>query len=138
MRKHVRSGSLHQWAKEKFSKKIPSAQSEHLPKQSASNDFSTNPITKMMNVAAEKNYAYLFNTALSLVLAEKPFTDFSFAIQMQKRNGVKFMSGKDDEYSCAQFVYYLAEAVRSDIKTILSCANIFRSQEDERRKRTGL
>lgn len=125
MEKHVRSGSLHQWAKEKFSKKVPSAQSEHLPlpKQSASNDFSTNPITKMMNVAAEKNYTYLFNTALSLVLAEKPFTDFSFAIQMQKRNGVKFMRGKDDEYSCAEFVYYLAEAVRSDIKTILSSAN---------------
>lgn len=53
-------------------------------------------------------------------MAEKPFADFPFAIKLQKRNGLHLLPGKDDEHSCSIFVLFLAEALRSDIKSILS------------------
>ena len=44
---------------------------------------------------------------------------------MQKRNGLEFLPGKDDEPSCSIFVHFLAEALRSDIKSILSLSGFF-------------
>ena len=60
-----------------------------------------------------KNYTQLFNTTLCLVMGEKPFSDFPFAIRMQMRNGVKFDPGKNDKHSCAIFVHFLVEAIRN-------------------------
>ena len=63
-------------------------------------------------------------------MAEKPFADFPFAIKMQKRNGLEFLPGKDDEHSCSIFVHFLAEALRSDIKSILSLSYFFAGEMD--------
>lgn len=87
-------------------------------------------IQSFANNAAEKNYIHLFNSTFDLVMGEKPFTDFSFIIKLQKRNGVTFMPGKDDAYSCAIFVQYLADAMRDDIQSILKSANFFSGEMD--------
>ena len=124
MEKHIRSGSLHQWAKDQFSKK-ESASSNESDTQSQPKQQSQTTLTRCVTESVKKNYTRLFNTAFSLVMAEKPFADFPFAIKMQKRNGLEFLPGKDDEYSCSIFVHFLAEALRSDIKSILSLSNFF-------------
>ena len=97
MEKHIKSGSLHQWAKEKFCR--PEQSNEIDRNQSTVRKQST--LERCVAGSVRKNYTQLFNTALSLVLGEKPLSDFPFAITLQKRNGVKFAPGKDDEHSCA-------------------------------------
>lgn len=123
--KHIRRGSLHHWAKKKFMEQSQEAAAHN---QSTSGKQTT--LTKCIAVSVRKNYTLLFNTALSLVLGEKPLSDFPFAIKMQKRNGVNFNPGKDDEHACAIFVHFLAEAVRNDIKSILGMANFFAGEMD--------
>ena len=77
--KHIRSGSLQQWTKDKFCHKDSSgAQSQAKPK-------SQTTLTQCVTESAKRNYTRLFNTVFSLVMAEKPFADFPFAIKMQKR-----------------------------------------------------
>lgn len=49
---------------------------------------------------------------------------------MQKRNGVTFLSRKDDHHACAEFVHFLAESIKSDIKCILSSANFISAEMD--------
>ena len=116
--KHIRSGSLQQWAKDKFCHKDSSgAQSQDKPQ-------SQTTLTQCVTESAKGNYTCLFNTVFSLDMAEKPFADFPFAIKMQKRNGLEFLPGKD-EHSCSIFVHLLAEALRSDIKSILLLSNFF-------------
>lgn len=127
--KHIRSGSLHQWAKDKFSKK-ESASSVEGETQGRPKPQSQTTLTRCVTESVKKNYTRLFNTAFSLVMAEKPFADFPFAIKMQKRNGLDFLAGKDDEHSCSIFVHFLAEALRSDIKSILPLANFFAGEMD--------
>ena len=119
--KHIKSGSLHDWAKRKDAS-VPETKRDAVPKQG--------PLTQFVTDAAEKNYTKLFNTAFSLVMAEKPFSDFPCLIAMQKRNGITFMSGKDDRSSCATFVRFIAMAVKDDIKTILSSVNFFSDEMD--------
>ena len=126
MEKHIKSGSLHQWAKEKFCR--PEQSNEIDRNQSTVRKQST--LERCVAGSVRKNYTQLFNTALSLVLGEKPLSDFPFAITLQKRNGVKFAPGKDDEHSCAIFIHFLAEAVRNDIKSILKLAIFFAGEMD--------
>ena len=77
--KHIRSGSLQQWAKDKFCHKDSSgAQSQAKPK-------SQTTLTQCATESAKRNYTRLFNTVFSLVMAEKPLADFPFAIKMPKR-----------------------------------------------------
>ena len=83
----MRSGSLHQWAKDKFSKKASSNK----------NDPQSQTTLTCVTESVKKNYTHLFNTAFSLVMAEKPLADFPFAIKMQKINGLDFLPSKDDD-----------------------------------------
>ena len=122
--KHIRSGSLQHWAKDKFCHKDSSgAGSQDKPQ-------SQTTLTQCVTESAKRNYTRLFNTVFSLVMAVKPFADFPFAIKMQKRNGLEFLPGKDDEHSCSTFVHLLAEALRSDIKSILLLSNFFAGEMD--------
>ena len=119
---HVRSGSLYEWAKKKFcNKDIEDCSSEASCSSAAGT--SQGPLHRLITEAVEKNYIRLFNTALALAMPEKPFTDFPFTIEMQKRNGVNFMPGKDDKHSCSIFVHFLVEAIQDDIKSILASMN---------------
>jgi len=63
-------------------------------------------------------------------MAEKPFADFPFSIKLRKRNGLHFLPGKDDENLCSTFLHFLAKALRSDIKAILSLTNFFAGEMD--------
>ena len=127
MEKHIRSGSLHQRAKDlkdKFSHKDSSGT------QSQAKPQSQTTLTRSVSESAKKNYTRLFNTTFSLVMAEQPFGDFPFAIKMQKRNGLEFLPAKDDEHSCSIFVHFLVEALRSDIKSIPSLSNLLAGKVD--------
>ena len=64
-------------------------------------------------------------TALHITLNERPLSDFPDLINLQKRNGLKFLKGKSHEKACAEFIDLLAEVIRSDIKNILSSARFF-------------
>lgn len=121
--KHIRSGSLHQWTKDKFSRKESDTQSQPKP-------LSQTTLTQCVAESVKRNFTCLFNTAFLLVMAEKSFADFPFVIKMQKRNDLNFLPGKDDEHSCSIFVHFLAEALRSDIKWILLLSNFFAGEMD--------
>jgi len=84
--KHIRIGSLHQWAKDKFCNK-ESASSAGSNIQSQPRPQSQTTLTRCVTESAKKNYICLFNTALSLGMAEKSFADFPFTINLEKRNG---------------------------------------------------
>jgi len=91
---------------------------------------STFPLQQFLAISAEKNYLHLFNTAFDVAMAEMSFSQFPLIIKMQKRNGVQFAPGKDDRFACAEFVHFLAEAIREDIKQILNSASFFCGEMD--------
>ena len=68
---------------------------------------------------------HFFNTALYIVMQERPFSDLSELINLQKANGVKFEEGKSNDKACAMFITYMADVMHEDISTILSNRNIF-------------
>lgn len=121
--KHIKSGSLHDWAKRIFCSDVNSDNS------SVSTDNIPSVQSCFKNIS-QSNYIHLFNTALSLVMAEKPFADYPYLINMQRKNGVKFISGKDDKYSCAIFVDCIADTIRNDMKQMLSNVNFMSGEMD--------
>ena len=72
-----------------------------------------------------------FQHSVFTCYGRKAICRFPFAIKMQKRNGLEFLPGKDDEHSCSIFVHLLAEALRSDIKSILLLSNFFAGEMDD-------
>ena len=68
-------------------------------------------------------YMKLFNTALHLVIEEKPFTKFPKLIELQRKNGLKLLSGKTNRTVCTDMVKTMAEVVREDMKEIIENAN---------------
>ena len=51
-------------------------------------------------------------------------------LDAKKRNGLEFLPGNDHEHSGSIFVHLLAEALRSDIKSILLLSNFFAGEMD--------
>ena len=64
-------------------------------------------------------------TALHIALHERPLSDFPDLINLQKKNGLRFLEGKSHEKACAKFIDLIAEVIRSDIKNILSSVHFF-------------
>ena len=52
-------------------------------------------------------------------MKEKPISDFEDLIELQQKNGLKFLQGKSHEKACAEFVDVLADTLKKDIKLIL-------------------
>ena len=67
----------------------------------------------------KENYRKLFVTALFIALKEKPLSDFSELVDLQKKNGIRFFEGKCHEKACGEFIDYLADTLRADLKNIL-------------------
>lgn len=125
--RHIRSDSLHDWAKKTFTTQpeaVTSIQTEHA--EAAKLKEKNQPtIAHMVNKNTKEGYKHLFVTALTMVMEEMPMRDFPKLIAMQRKNGVKFLSGKDSEKSCKEFVTSLAAAVKNDTKTMMQRANFF-------------
>ena len=52
-------------------------------------------------------------------MKEKPISDFEDLIELQQKNGLKFLQGKLHEKACAEFIDVLADTLKKDIKLIL-------------------
>ena len=77
----------------------------------------------MLKDQSTDTYMKLFNTALHLVIEEEPFTKFPKLIELQRKNGLKLLSGKTNRTFCTEMVKTMAEIVREDMKEIIKNAN---------------
>lgn len=122
----MKSGSLHDWAKKTFCQDQNNAtaiavQTACAPKQT---------IVHLFDKAVHTQYKTHFFTAVHIVLKEKPLTDFESLIAPQKKNGVKFVTGKLTHHRCREFIGYLSKAIREDASAILQNANFFGCEQD--------
>ena len=113
--KHVKSGGLHDCAKQKFQGNV-TEQPKNAPVVEKNQRTLQNTIQAPSNIA---NYRRLFVTALHLAMKEKPISDFEDLIELQQKNGLKFLQGKSHEKACAEFIDVLADTLKKDIKSIL-------------------
>ena len=77
----------------------------------------------MLKDQSTDTYMKLFNTALLKVIEEEPFTKFPKLIELQRKNGLKLLSGKTNRTVCTDMVKTMAEVVREDVKEIIKNAN---------------
>ena len=78
----------------------------------------------------KQNYIHLFNTVLYIVRSERPFSDLSELINLQRTNGIKFEDGKTNNKVCVEFILYMSDVMRDDITAILENLNFFAAAED--------
>ena len=142
--RHVKADGLHDWAGKKFSTKgtdyvecrvtdEPSTSNRGREKQQLGIERSTieNPVVK-------ENYRKLFVTALFIAPKEKPLSDFSELVDLQKKNGIRFFEGKYHEKACGEFIDYLANTLRADIKNILGGVPFFSiTMDGSQTRKTG-
>ena len=137
---HVKSGGLDAWAKEKFH-----------TSNTEQTEVSATAMTKVVSATTlsyptvrgngqknifcmydkkNQNYIQLFNTALYIVKNERPFSDLSELINLQRTNGIKFEDRKTNNKVCVEFISYMADVMRDDITAILENLNFFAATED--------
>ena len=125
--KHTKSSELHDWAKKKFSfhqspetsgtAKV-SAQQKSSSSQSGQNGQDSTVVSTFYGSTTKENYHRLIVTALHIALNERPLSNFPDLINLEKKNGLKFLEGKSHEKACAEFIDLPAEVIRSDIKNL--------------------
>ena len=67
----------------------------------------------------------LFNTAFYLVVAERPFRDFSALLQLQTLNGVAVGRSYNSPQQARQFVHFISEHIRKDLVDLLHITDFF-------------
>ena len=141
---HVKSGGLHDWAKNKFESESDTPDSTNTTSSASVVGTSSYPKEKgqrnmlCMYEKKQPNYIHLFNTALYVVKQERPFTDFEGLVDLQKTNGIKFEEGKLNDKACASFISYMADTMREDISAILGSLNFYATAEDgSQARKTG-
>ena len=120
--KHVKSGSLHSWAKSTYANAATGSTTEE-PQVLLEHNQTT--INDAIESSARRNYEKLVRTALHIALKEKPYSDFPHLIDLQKSNGLKFLQGKTHRKTRAELIECLADVLRSDLKEILQNANFY-------------
>ena len=114
--KHVKSGGLHDWAKQKFQGNV-TEQPKNVPVVEKNQRTLQDTIQAPSNIA---NYRRLFVTALHIAMKEKPISDFEDLIELQQNNGLK-----SHEKACAEFIAVLADTLKKAIKLILLQVSAF-------------
>ena len=84
--KHVKSGGLHDWEKQKFQGNA-TEQPKNVPVEEKNQWTLQDTIQERSNIA---NYRWLFVTALHIAMKEKPISDFEDLIELQQKNGLEF------------------------------------------------
>ncbi|XP_064605788.1 zinc finger protein 862-like [Liolophura sinensis] len=139
--RHVRSGSLHDWAKKTFDNQQTRA--ENASTTTTTTTTSASPCTSsaqhtppasvlqsMLLKGSREQYKHHFFTVLAIVLKERPMSDLKDLIELQKKNGVTFVSGKCNKVACREMVSYLAQALRDDVQNILQNCSFFACEQD--------
>ena len=119
--KHVKSGGLHDWLKQKFQGNV-TEQPKNVPVIEKNQRTLQDTIQAPSDIA---NYRRLFVTALCIAMKEKPISDFEHLIELQQKNGLKFLQGKSHEKACAEFIDVLADTLKKDVKLILLQVSAF-------------
>ena len=122
--KHFKSGPLHSWAKSTYANAATGSTTEE-PQVLLEHNQTT--INDTIESSARGNYEKLVRTVLHIALKEKPYSDFSHLIDLQKSNGLKFLQCKTRRKTCAELIECLADVVSSDLKEILHNANFYSS-----------
>ncbi|KAK6171748.1 hypothetical protein SNE40_018183 [Patella caerulea] len=156
--RHVASGSLHDWAKrrqhilqneDKTDKITDTVHDESTVKSSvcilnktstlttvrptvtsSSTCASSSTISQLFDKTNKVHHKNHFNTALAVVMRERPMSDYMDLIELQKKNGLQFMTAQNNSHSCREFIKYLALAIREDITKLLGYANFFSCEQD--------
>ena len=141
---HVKSGGLHAWAKEKFhtsnfEQKEASATAMIKVVSATTLSYPTVREKGQKNIFCmygkeNQNYIHLFNTALYIVKNERPFSDLSELINLQRTNGIKFEDGKTNNKACVEFISHMADVMRDDIAAILE--NFAAAEESWKARKT--
>ena len=118
--KHVKSGGLHDWAKQKFQGNV-TEQPKNVPVVEKNQRTLQDTIQASSNIAS---YRRLFVTVLHIAMKQKPISDFEDLIELQQ-NGLKFLQGKLHEKACAEFIDALADTLKKAIKFILLQVSAF-------------
>ncbi|KAK6178299.1 hypothetical protein SNE40_013101 [Patella caerulea] len=139
--RHIKAGGLHDWAKRTFygnPELSPVPSTSHSSTSSFFSDFPNPKIDEVLSENTSRHYRHLFMTCLTVVMKEMAFTNFKDLIELQQKNGVNFLSGKNNQKSCREFVKYLAVAVKSDIEKMLGISNFFSALMDgSQARKTG-
>ena len=101
---------MRDWAKKKFGRGATNQ---------ATTASSQKPVVTSLSTNELDHYKKLLCTALDVAMEERSFREFPGLIDLQRKNGVKFMTGKSSDKACREFIHFLAEAVRADLKGIL-------------------
>ena len=111
----MKSGGLNVCAKQNFQGNV-TVQPKNVPVVEKNQRTLQDTIQAPSNIA---NYRRLFITALHIAMKEKPTSDFENLIELQQKNGLKFLQGKSHEKACAEFIDVLPDTLKKGIKLIL-------------------
>ena len=64
-------------------------------------------------------------TALHIARQELPMSHFLPLINLQKKNGVRFVEGKSNAVACANFIDILADCLVSEMKSMIATNPFF-------------
>ncbi|XP_064596785.1 zinc finger protein 862-like [Liolophura sinensis] len=135
--RHIKPGGLHDWAKQRFGKS-PVASTSSAPQAGPPSGSGQRRIDILIDQTSSTAYRHLFNTALCIVRHERPFSDFRSLVTLQRKNGIKLLSGKDTDKCCRQFVSIMAAILRQDIAKMLLRSNFFSGLMDgSQARKTG-
>ena len=134
--RHCKPGSLHEFAarlskSHKRNENSDEATLEPDPEPTSSHSISENiqaskdqpGIDTMLMGNSRDAYQKLFRTAFFIALEEISFSKFSSLVDLQKKNGVKFLDGKANRKSCAVMIDFLASVVKEDLQDLLGTSN---------------
>lgn len=85
---------------------------------------------KKMDSQLLSNMEKLFNTAYLIAKEDYAFDDFPSLCALQQKNGIKFGNTYVNDKAAKQFVKYIAESMRSEIKEQFSSIDFFSMMAD--------
>ncbi|XP_041356519.1 uncharacterized protein LOC121373808 [Gigantopelta aegis] len=133
--RHIKTGGLHDWAKKKYG--MENIISPSPSTFSSAGEYATQTsIDTVIYTDTRTEYKHLFNTALFVARQEMSLAEFPRLIDLQSKNGMHFVTGRDCEKCCRQFVSFLATVLRGDIEMMMNRANFFSGFIDGPQSRT--
>lgn len=139
--RHVKSGSLHNWAKQKFSRatrnnnnnnKTTSTVGSSDASESRPSGNSTSQLesAKLFLKDVREQRSNHFATELMVVAKERPFSDLWDLIELQTKNGVKYVSGKNNSEAGRGMIAHLLGAVHQGVEAVLKNCSFLACEQD--------
>ena len=82
-----------------------------------------NALSHLMSDAMEDKLLKLFNTAFYVASREKPFSDFSSLLDLQRKNGVCLGEQYKSDMQCKLFIGYIADQMKDNLLGAIAAAH---------------